>query len=144
MAIKKLCIRCKKVIEANQKYCVACLGKIKTDYNRDYDRYRRNRDSKDFYNSRAWKLKRQEIFLRYAHLDLYDLYVNNVITNADVIHHICELAEAPELALDNSNLIPLTTSNHTHIHELYKVDKAATVKLLQQLLEQWQHDTINS
>lgn len=140
MARKKLCARCKKVINDGCTYCKSCLTKHKTNSNRFYDKYQRNKDSKFFYNSSSWKSKRVEIFSFYNNLDIYDLYVNNSISIADTIHHIYELSLYPALALDSTNLLPLTSSNHSRIHALYDVDKIGTIDLLHALQERYKHD----
>ena len=135
--IKRLCPRCRRVIEENQKYCIKCMPKIRTEADRRYDRFKRNKDSKSFYNSKLWKLKREEILSFYLNLDIYELYINKKIVSADTVHHIHELIETQEQALDNDNLIALSSSTHDLIHGMYKEDKITTMKLLVALKNRW-------
>ena len=137
MAIKRLCPRCRRVISDNQKYCINCMPKIRTDADKRYDRFKRNQESKSFYNSKLWKLKREEAMSFYLNLDIYELYINKKIVTAEVVHHIHELIDSPELSLDDDNLIPLSNSTHDLVHGMYKEDKTTTMKLLEALKERW-------
>ena len=140
MAIKRLCPRCRRVISDNQKYCINCMPKIRAETDKRYDRFKRNKESKSFYNSKLWKLKRQQVLSCYMNLDLYELFIHKKIVTADTVHHIHELIDEPDKALDDENLIPLSASTHDVIHGMYKVDKATTMKLLEALKERWEHE----
>lgn len=135
--IKRLCPRCRKVIDDEQKYCINCMPKIRTEADKRYDRFKRNQESKSFYNSKSWRLKRAEVLSMYYNLDIYELYINKKIVTADTVHHINELIESPEQALDEDNLIPLSGSTHDIVHGMYKDDKITTKKLLVALKERW-------
>lgn len=139
--IKRLCPRCRRVIDDNQKYCIKCISNVRTDADKRYDRFKRNQDSKSFYNSKAWKLKRQEILSRYMGLDLYELFINKTIVYADTVHHIHELIEAPLLALEDDNLIPFSAGTHDLIHGMYKEDKVTAMKLLEALKSKWEKES---
>lgn len=138
--LKRLCPRCRRVIDDSQKYCIKCMPKIRTEADKRYDRFKRNQESKSFYNSKVWKDKRIEVLNKYLGLDLYELLVNKHIVYADTVHHIHELIEEPELALVDDNLIPLSASTHDVIHGMYKVDKVSTMKLLEAIKEKWEHN----
>ncbi len=56
----------------------------------------------------------------YHQLDIYDLYVNQVIRYGRTLHHIVPIKEDWTKRLDESNLIYLTDSNHQIIHELMR------------------------
>ena len=116
------------------------MPKIRTEADKRYDRFKRNRESKSFYNSKPWKLKREEVLSFYLNLDIYELYINKKVVTADTVHHIHELIEAPEQSLDEDNLIPLSSSTHDLIHGRYKEDKITTMKLLVAIKERWIKD----
>ncbi|MFN1842439.1 HNH endonuclease [Clostridioides difficile] len=55
-------------------------------------------------------------------MDLWDYYINKKITTANTVHHIIELSEDEELALEENNLITLSSKTHKKIHTLYERD----------------------
>lgn len=129
MAIKKMCPRCRRVIEHSQRYCVECTARM----NRDYDRTARDKNSKAFYNSDPWLKVRRIVLEKYHGLDIYQYRVYGRVVYADTVHHIEELRENPTRALDVDNLIPLSDRSHKEIHGLYrksKEEKKATQKVL--------------
>lgn len=89
-----------------------------------------DKEVKAFYNSSAWKHKRMEILER----DRYECQDcrkrlkkaaehgeqlsgrDRLIRRAEEVHHVRELKEHPELALDNDNLISLCTQCHNIRH----------------------------
>lgn len=89
-----------------------------------------DKEVKAFYNSSAWKHKRIEILER----DRYECQDcrkrlkkaaehgeqlagrDRLIRRAEEVHHVRELKEHPELALDNDNLISLCTQCHNIRH----------------------------
>ena len=138
--IKRLCPRCRRVIDDNQKYCIKCMPKIRTDADKRYDRFKRNIESKSFYNSKGWRMKRKEVLSKYMGLDLYELFINKKIVYADTVHHIHELIEEPELALNDDNLFPLSAGTHDIVHGMYNEDKITTMKMLEALKEKWEEE----
>lgn len=88
------------------------------------------KEKKKFYNSKRWKHKRIEILDRDHHecqdcvKRLHDAVKNSIILPADErkirkaceVHHIKELSERPDLALDNDNLISLCVQCHNSRH----------------------------
>lgn len=126
----KTCNLCKKRLRLNQK-CSECNNKR----NILYDKNKRNLISKKFYDSVAWRKKRNYILNKYNYLDVYALKVLGKIVKADLVHHIIEYNEAPQKGLDDDNLIPLSQQNHNMIHSLYEKNKKETVKLLKSLVE---------
>lgn len=91
------------------------------------------KDIKQFYNSKRWKIKRNDILKRdhYECQDclkrIKDAAINGVqlaaverkIRCAQEVHHIKELREHPELALDDNNLISLCIECHNIRHGRY-------------------------
>lgn len=88
------------------------------------------KEKKKFYNSKQWKHKRIEILNRdrYECQDcvkrLQEAVKNNIILPAYErkirpaceVHHIMELSEHPDLALDNDNLVSLCVQCHNIRH----------------------------
>ncbi len=92
-----------------------------------------DKEVKKFYNSKQWKQKRPDILRR----DCYECQdcrkrledaraagirlhgADTKIRRAEQVHHIKELKEHPELALDDENLISLCTICHNIRHGRY-------------------------
>lgn len=128
----KTCNKCKRKLKINEK-CKYCLK----EKNKIYDSFKRNSESRAFYNSNEWKITRDFIMNKYNYLDLYALKVLNKIIKADVVHHIVEYREDKTKALDEFNLIPLSHTTHNLIHTLYnrsEETKKDIIKLLKSLL----------
>ena len=132
MAIKRMCPRCRKIIEYKDKYCKDCTARM----NRDYDRYKRDKESQAFYESKEWRKLSKIIKANYHGLDVYQLMINKRFVPADTVHHIEEIKDNPSRKLDPSNLIPVSKGTHKAIHEAYKKDKAGTQKLLFKLIQE--------
>ena len=89
-----------------------------------------DKEAKAFYNSSNWKRKREDILDRDCHecqdcrKRLRDAVKEKKrlrgedakIRTATEVHHIKELKERPELALDDDNLISLCTQCHNIRH----------------------------
>lgn len=134
-----MCPRCGKIIEYNQHHCSNCdkfYQKSRSRYNKNYD-IKRDSRYKVFYNSMEWRGKRDYILTRYKYIDLYEYYINNRLVQANTIHHIIEVREDWEERLDDYNLIPVSSSTHDKIHDLYRTDRKGTQAMLRKLLELW-------
>lgn len=71
--------------------------------------------SKKFYNSKVWKRKRLYILKRDGYLcQRCKGYGKN--KEANVVHHLHEVEDRPELKLNNSNLISVCASCHNKLH----------------------------
>jgi 5-methylcytosine-specific restriction protein A len=143
--LKKLC-RCGKLIEYNKKYCNKCSEKIeqyRKEKSKYYDKYKRNKRSTKFYNSKEWIKLRTFVLSKYKGLDLYAYYVDKRIVYASHVHHVIEIEDNWDRRLDINNLIPLSNENHSKISVLYKKDnkiKQETQELLFNLLERWKNE----
>jgi 5-methylcytosine-specific restriction endonuclease McrA len=80
-----------------------------------YDKYKRNKVAKKFYNSAAWKKCRGLILLRDNYLCQECLSEGQVIS-ADMVHHIKSFDDHPEFALDMDNLISICHPCHNKEH----------------------------
>ncbi|WP_315122328.1 HNH endonuclease [uncultured Clostridium sp.] len=142
MALMKLC-RCGKVIPQGTRYCEACkerYAKDKADKNRYYDKHKRNKKSRDFYNSPEWLKTRAYVLAKYKGLDLYAFFILDKIEYADTVHHIVELEEGWNRRKDITNLFPLTGVRHNVIDGMYRRDKEGTQRLLFDLLKRWEQE----
>ena len=87
-----------------------------------------DRETKSFYNSSNWKRKRIEILIR-DHFECVDCRKRVTTTPltklhgwqkrihvAKQVHHIIELKERPDLALENDNLVSLCIMCHNIRH----------------------------
>ena len=127
------CSRCGKRIPTGQK--CDCITRIR---NREYDRYGRNKESRAFYQSRPWVMMRQKVMDNFDGIDLLELYLYHRVRHADVVHHIVPLSDDKALSLDECNLIPVSSHNHSLIHSEYDkgaADKEKMQSLLKQALE---------
>jgi len=81
-----------------------------------YDRYKRSKEAKRFYNSKEWKAIRHKILVRDSYLCQRCLR-NKFIVPADLVHHLKELEDHPELSLTENNLESLCHKCHTGHHK---------------------------
>ncbi len=81
----------------------------------EYDRLRRNKESKRIYNSDAWQRARL-LQLRLYPL-CYECEQAGRYTPATLVHHVDELTAAPDLALDLDNFRSLCGPCHTRLHK---------------------------
>ena len=121
--LMKVCGRCGKKIEAT-KNCECSKSRHKV-----YDREYRNKDNAEFYHSKAWKQLTKLCKLKANGLDLYELEVNGKIVKGTLSHHIDELEEARDRALDITNLIWVSEKTHNYIHSVYNRSKEDKNKL---------------
>lgn len=80
-----------------------------------YDKYKRDLEARSFYKSKAWERCRTLSLERDNYLCQRCLR-RGMITAADVVHHIKELKNHPELALDLENLESLCHPCHNKEH----------------------------
>jgi 5-methylcytosine-specific restriction enzyme A len=80
-----------------------------------YDKYKRNREARTFYKSKAWEKCRKVVLQRDNYLCRKCLEQGR-IAPADMVHHIEELTDNPELALNEDNLISLCNTCHNKEH----------------------------
>lgn len=100
-------------IKVSCKYCggihnegVECVLKPKRKFKQRYDEIGR------FRNSKAWRMKRDEIKERYLFMCVVCLQ-NKILNLKQIeVHHIEPLVEAFNRRLDDDNLIPLCATHH--------------------------------
>lgn len=119
----KICCRCGKKIKQGEQ----C--KCKKKRHRAYDREHRNKESASFYHSKAWKELTKLCKLKANGLDLYELETNNKVVKGTLSHHIEELQDNRDRALDISNLIWISDKTHALIHKEYNKDEQSKRKM---------------
>jgi 5-methylcytosine-specific restriction endonuclease McrA len=127
MALKKLCPKCNKIIDAGQAYCKECTEKRlsdRTNNNRYYDKNYRDKEGIKFYNSDAWILVTAKVKSR--DLGLCKLCKSeNTIRSVEMVHHIVERKENSSKELDPNNCISLCNGCHRHVHHEYNKNEYA-------------------
>lgn len=71
--------------------------------------------TQEFYRSAKWKRKREKILKRDGY-QCVECRKYGRHRPAAVVHHIKELEDYPELALDDENLVSLCLSHHNQAH----------------------------
>lgn len=122
MALKKFCAHCgcNRLIDCTERYCDVHKKRDKAESDKQYDKSQRNKEAKAFYNSTAWKRKRQQILIRDKGIDVYMYMTEGRVVKAEHVHHIVELEEDSSLALVDDNLISLSAATHSTISRVYK------------------------
>lgn len=92
------------------------MGEIAFVFDRHqlYNKYKRNKEVKKFYNSREWEVCRTKVLIRCYYL-CQECLSRKRIKVYDVVHHIKPLLDHPELALAEDNLIALCHACHNRI-----------------------------
>lgn len=121
--LMKICGKCGKKIGINE--VCSCTKERHKIYDREY----RNKDNAEFYHSKAWKQLTKLCKLKANGLDLYELEVNGKIVKGSLSHHIEELEDNIDRALDITNLIWVSERTHNYIHSVYNKSKEDKNKL---------------
>nr|WP_152623361.1 HNH endonuclease [Aneurinibacillus migulanus] len=87
-----------------------------SEQDRYYDKYKRNKEAKRFYDSAAWRKCRDYVLKRDNYLCQPCLKQSMKLKPADTVHHIKHFDEAPELALDPDNLECVCNACHNRLH----------------------------
>ncbi|PFN60159.1 HNH endonuclease [Bacillus thuringiensis] len=88
-----------------------------TQQRKFYDKYKRDKEAKKFYDSTAWRRCRELALIRDSYRCQECMkYDPLILVPADMVHHIKERSEYPELALTLDNLISLCNACHNKEH----------------------------
>lgn len=110
--LTKQCSRCKKIIPYGLKYCEDCEKIVEADRPNqaaNYDRYRRDKRSKTFYNCKDWKM----LSSKKLQDDKYKCQVCGSI--ATEVHHKIPIKKDWSRRLDITNLMSVCTSCHNKL-----------------------------
>lgn len=97
----------------------SCRAKADAERNKKYDHEHRDHERAAFYQSPAWEAARLAVKSRAIGMDQYAYAEFHMLGRGTTAHHIIPLAEAPERALDMSNLIWVSAQMHRRIHATY-------------------------
>ena len=129
--IYKRCSRCGKRIPSGSK-CECLKGR-----HQEYDRFSRDKKSKEFYGSSEWEKAREDALEADAGIDVYVYMTTGEIVAADMVHHITPLRDDWKRRNDIDNLMSLSSVTHSVIEALYKQDKEGTKRKLYEMLTQF-------
>lgn len=113
MALKKYCARCgcNRLIDITQRYCKVHT-RTNAERNAEYDKTRRDRKAKAFYNSNEWQIARAAALARDTGIDVYIYMTERRVVSATMVHHIVELREDYTKRSTLSNLISVSEATH--------------------------------
>ncbi len=131
MPIYKHCSRCGKRIEAGTT--CQCLK----DRHKEYDKYSRDRRSKQYYNSREWEAVREHVLQLDEGIDVYVYMTQGIVIRADTVHHIVPLKENWNLRSNEDNLISLNHDTHSMIEQQYRKNKNEMQEALKAMVQQY-------
>ena len=131
MPIFKRCSRCGRRLPTGST--CPCLKRR----HQEYDRYSRDKKSKDFYSGKEWEIAREAALDADGGIDVYLYMTQDKVVVADSVHHIVPLKDNWSLRAELTNLISLHHDTHSQIEAMYKRDKAGTQAMLRKLLEEY-------
>lgn len=131
MQIYKRCSRCGKRIPSGST--CECVKKR----HKEYDRYSRDKKSKNFYNSREWERGRAAALDSDGGIDVYLFMTEGKIVIADMVHHIVPLKDDWNKRIDIDNLISLSEGTHSMIEQMYKKNKGEIIGKLQKMVKEY-------
>ena len=134
MPIYKHCSRCGKRIEAGTT--CQCLK----DRHKEYDKYSRDRRSKQYYNSRDWEVVREHVLQLDEGIDVYVYMTQGIVIRADTVHHIVPLKENWNLRSNEDNLISLNHDTHSMIEQQYRKNKNEMQEVLKAMVQQYRSE----
>lgn len=134
MPIYKRCSRCGKRIEAGT------ICKCLKDRHKEYDKYSRDRRSKQYYNSREWEAARELVLQLDEGIDVYVYMTQGIVIRADTVHHIVPLKEDWSLRSKEDNLISLNNDTHSMIEQQYRKNKKEMQEALKAMVQQYRSE----
>ena len=134
MPIYKRCSRCGKRIEAGTT--CQCLK----DRHKEYDKYSRDRRSKQYYNSREWEAVREHVLQLDEGRDVYVYMTQGIVIRADTVHHIVPLRENWSLRNNVNNLISLNHDTHSMIEQQYRKNKNEMQEELKAMVQHYRSE----
>ncbi|MDD9266064.1 HNH endonuclease [Paenibacillus sp. GCM10023248] len=87
----------------------------RTEEDRYYDKFKRDKDSKSFYNSTDWQKVREQALTRDNYL-CRRCFKQKKLVPADMVHHIVPLRDDPGKGLELDNLESLCHPCHNKEH----------------------------
>lgn len=133
MPLYKRCGRCGKRIPSGST-CPCIKARHK-----EYDRYSRDKESRQFYGSSEWLRIRSAAMEADGGIDVYLFMTEGKLVPADTVHHIIPLQDDWQKRMDINNLMSLSHGTHSMIEQMYKKDKTGTEKKLQEMILEYRN-----
>ena len=131
MPIYKRCSRCGRRMTPGQR--CPC----QKQRHQEYDRYSRDKRTKDFYGSKEWEQARDAAIEADGGVDVYLYMTRGEIALADTVHHIVPLKDDWSRRTDIRNLMSLSHDTHSMIEQMYRKDKKKTIQNLKEILKEF-------
>lgn len=131
MPIWKRCGRCGRRLLTGQN----CPCAVRTR-NKEYDRDKRDKESKRFYDSAEWRRTKERV-LDLDGMDVYVYMTTGEVVAADTVHHIIPLRDDWSKRLDISNLMSLNAATHSKIESEYRRNKQKMIENLTEILREF-------
>lgn len=131
MPIYKRCSRCGRRLPSGSK--CPC----QKDRHKEYDRYSRDRKSKQYYDGGEWQQARASAMEADQGLDVYLFMTKGEVVNADTVHHIVPLKDDWNKRNDITNLMSLHHDTHSLIETEYRKNKTEMQKKLSKMLAEY-------
>ena len=131
MPIYKRCSRCGRRMPSGQR--CPC----QKQRHQEYDRYSRDKRTKDFYGSKEWEQARDAAIEADGGVDVYLYMTKGEIVLADTVHHIVPLKDDWSRRVDIRNLMSLGHDTHSMIEQMYRKDKRKTIQNLKEILREF-------
>ena len=125
--LRTVCIKCNRKLNQGEK-CKCSYARHK-----EYDRFNRNTEAKEFYHSKEWIKLTAMSKNKCNGLDLFELYENNKIIKGELSHHIIPVEDDSTKKLDVNNLIYVSQRTHNYIHKVYSSSLEEKRKLQKKL-----------
>lgn len=127
--LMRLCPKCKTIIPATQQYCDECKPIVdeaiaerkkinKAKYDRNYNKYKRNKSHARFYQSNEWKTLRAVKLSQSGYLCERCKAKGKTVLAVDV-HHIVPISVDWSKRLDINNLECLCVDCHNDEHNRF-------------------------
>lgn len=131
MPIYKRCSRCGKRIPSGST--CPCIKQR----HREYDRYSRDKKSKNFYGGKEWEMTRAAVLDVDDGIDVYLYMTQGVIVAADTVHHIIPIKDDWERRVDIDNMMSLSSDTHSMIEQMYRKNKGEMIRKLQIMIKEY-------
>lgn len=140
----KICPGCKdkyEYVSKHSKCSNGCMEKAKSERNKNYDKFSRDKESAAFYATGRWKKLTKLCCNKFNGLDIYAYYIDGMVISGELSHHVIEVSEDMSKAYDLVNLVWLSDGSHKAIHIAYRNgEKKEMQKILNDLINRYEKD----
>lgn len=127
MPIYKRCSRCGRRLPSG------CRCPCMKARHKEYDRYSRDKKSKQYYDSKEWQQVRTRALERDGGIDVYLFMSKGHVVLADTVHHIIPLKDDWDQRNHIDNLMSLHHDTHSMIEAMYRKEKKIQTELKRML-----------